>query len=132
MDRLYPNTPSVTDAKWGGQTFPDGYTPIALDSEASARARMIVALRAGKSDAVARSDALAGSDEAGTVKRILAELLTEQKTLAAVPVDEEAKYRAAIAAKAKHLDVDTWVAAKKAALGGTLEAVKVESVIAEK
>lgn len=126
---IYPAAEAKRDGKWGGQYFPSGYTPVALDSEAAARARMIVALDAGANRGIAIGAALrlpsgAGSDEAGTALRIYGELMEESATLAAVPLDAEATYTAAITAKAVHLDPAIWVARMKAKLeaeGKTLE-----------
>jgi hypothetical protein len=128
---LYPAARPQGDAKWGDQTFSDpNYVPRVLDSVDDARARMLAALEDVESyDAKGElqqpkvlAAALNGSDEVRTVTVMLEEILAERAVLAAVPVDVEEKYRAAIAAKAVYLDVDKWVAGKTAELGGTLAA----------
>jgi hypothetical protein len=113
---LYPSKASVVEAKFG-RSFPAGYTPKALDSAAAMKARAIAALDAGKAAPEAVSIALAGSDEVPVVQDLIDKLLAERETLDAVPLDVEAKYLAAISAKAVLLDAATWVARKKAAVG---------------
>lgn len=108
---LYPKAPSDADSKWGAQQFADpDYVPIPLDSEGAATARLLAALEAGDDEATARSKALAGSDEAGTVKRIFNNVMDERAALLAL--NRTAKdYETKVAATAKLLDSAKWLAA---------------------
>jgi len=110
---LYPSKPPTIAAEYGRE-FPAGYTPRALDSLTAAKARAIAALDAGASPTVAESIALNGSDAVAQVHELVANILHERDILKAVPLDIEARYSAAIQAKATLLDPVVWVARQKA------------------
>ena len=109
---LYPKATGAIDPKYG-RTFPDGYIPKALDSIEAAKARAIASLDADESDAAAVAAALDGSDEVPVCAALVKSLCAERDVLRAIPLDDEAKYLAAITAKAVLLDAATWVARQK-------------------
>ena len=123
---LYPSKAAATLPQYGRE-FPAGYTPRPLDSAEAAKARAIASLDAGDAVPVAVSKTLAGADEVPVAQKLVADLLAERAVLAEVPLDEEAKYLAAITAKASLLDAATWVARQK--LVGELKPVVVEVVV---
>ena len=110
---LYPSKAAATLPQYGRE-FPVGYTPRPLDSAEAAKARAIASLDAGDSVEVAIAKTLNGSDEVPVAKELVADLLAERDVLKAVPLDTEAKYLAAITAKAFLLSPATWVARQKA------------------
>ena len=108
---LYPSKSAVIPEY--GREFPAGYVPRPLDSIEAAKARAIASLDAGDSPPVALGKALKGSDEVVRVGSLIYDLLAEAEALRRVPLDEESKYAAAVAAKAQLLDAPTWVARQK-------------------
>lgn len=126
---LYPVAKdSRTDPKWGGQKFgkamdgkvelAEDYVPVALDSEAAAAARALAALEAGKSRNKALAAGLAGSDEVGTMNRLLDEIEAEVRGCAAVsPADHATLTGYKTALPTKHLDATKWYEGMKAKYG---------------
>jgi len=104
MIKLYPTDDA--DSK-----YPEGYTPIELDSAAAAKARILAALEIGCTRARAEAVGLNGSDDVATVNAILDGVLAEQKKL--MGLNRTAKdYETQVAAACVDLDSAKWLAAR--------------------
>jgi hypothetical protein len=132
--KLYPElTVCKEESKYGRQHFADGYVPIALDSEAQAVTRMLVALEAGKTKAEVIAAGLTlrqktdeepgiGSDEVATVERLYGQIIAERAALAAIPLCDEWVYTLAVEDAAQLLDPAKWVDAMREKCGGAIAA----------
>jgi len=120
--KLYPED-APSGSIYGKQQFADpNYEPIALDSAAAAKARMLAKLEADCSKEEAIAEGLKGSDEVGTVEKILAGILGERSKL--LNLDRTAKtYAADVASNCTDLDKAKWLAARPAK-DAVVEAVK--------
>ena len=123
---IYPKAKDTrTDPKWGGQKFgkamdgkvelAEDYVPVSLDSEEDATTRSLAALVAGKSRNAAMAVGLAGSDEVGTMTRVLDEIEAEVKACRAIsPADFSTVTAFKVALPVKHLDATLWYNGLKA------------------